>query len=141
MSPSPVATTLSQVESLLSEAERATPSPEELESLARSHRPGAVNLRHYLALRRHDLRHLQQALPERREPELGQPLLEAAEVVPPQREVVAEIHGACTVPVGQRLQLLHGRRRALHVGEERLDLREGGGGRQGAHRALSDTFW
>jgi len=64
MSPSPVATTLSQVESLLSEAERATPSPEELESLARSHRPGAVNLRHYLALRRHDLRHLQQALAE-----------------------------------------------------------------------------
>jgi pyruvate kinase len=63
MSP-PVADTLAKLESLLSEVERATPSAEELEPLARSHRAGAVNLRHYLALRRHDLRDLQQALAE-----------------------------------------------------------------------------
>jgi pyruvate kinase len=64
MSPPQVASTLSQLESLLSDVERATPSAQELEPLARSHRAGVVNLHHYLALRRHDLRHLQQALAE-----------------------------------------------------------------------------
>src|SRR5262245_24608005 len=64
MSPPLVADTLAQLESLLSGVERATPSEEEREPLAHSHRAGAVNLRHYLALRRHDLRNLQQALAE-----------------------------------------------------------------------------
>src|SRR3974390_3331218 len=63
MSP-PVADTLGKLESLLSEVERATPPVGELEALARTHRARAVNLRHYLALRRLDLRHLQQALAE-----------------------------------------------------------------------------
>jgi pyruvate kinase len=64
MNPTSVSATLSQVESLLAEVERATPRPAELEVLAASHRGGAVNLQHYLALRRHDLRRLQNALAE-----------------------------------------------------------------------------
>jgi len=59
-----VPVTLSHLESLVREVERATPAPAELESIARAHRAGAVNLRHYLALRKHDLRRLQQALAE-----------------------------------------------------------------------------
>src|SRR5215831_8800453 len=59
-----VTTALSQLESLLIEVERATPSAVELQALAGSHRAGAVNLQHYLALRRHDLRRLQNALAE-----------------------------------------------------------------------------
>src|SRR5215831_5677284 len=59
-----VTTALSQLESLLIEVERATPSAVELQALAGSHRAGAVNVRHYLALRRHDLRPLQNTLAE-----------------------------------------------------------------------------
>jgi len=62
MSKPSVSATLSQLESLLAEVERATPSPSELLTLSAPHRAGAVNLRHYLALRSHDLRPLQHAL-------------------------------------------------------------------------------
>ncbi len=64
MSPSSASATLSQLDSLLGEVERATPSSTELQALASPHRAGAVNLRHYLALRSHDLRRLQQTLAE-----------------------------------------------------------------------------
>ncbi|HVP59285.1 MAG TPA: pyruvate kinase [Myxococcaceae bacterium] len=64
MSQPSVSATLSQLEPLLGEVERATPSPAELQPLARAHRAGAVNLHHYLALRSHDLRRLQQELAE-----------------------------------------------------------------------------
>jgi pyruvate kinase len=64
MSQPSAAPTLSQLESLLGDVERATPSAGELEAVAREHRAGAVNLRHYLALWRLDLRQLQQTLAE-----------------------------------------------------------------------------
>jgi len=64
MSHPSVSATLSQLEALVGEVESATPSPSELQRLSAPHRAGAVNLRHYLALRRHDLRPLQQALAE-----------------------------------------------------------------------------
>jgi pyruvate kinase len=64
MSPPSVPQTLSQLESLLADVERSTPVATELQALAPPHRAGAVNLRHYLALRRHDLRRLQHALAE-----------------------------------------------------------------------------
>ena len=64
MSKPSVPATLSEVEALLGEVERATPAVHVLERIARPHRAGAVNLRHYLALRSHDLRHLQQVLAE-----------------------------------------------------------------------------
>ncbi len=55
---------LGQVERLLAEVERATPTESELAVLSPQHRPGALNLRHYLALRLHDVRHLQTMLAE-----------------------------------------------------------------------------
>jgi len=65
MSPRPaVPEALSQVEALLSEVGRATPTEGELAALAAVHRKGAVNLRHYLALRVHDVRKLQNSLAE-----------------------------------------------------------------------------
>jgi len=64
MSPPSVSAALSMIEALLAEVERATPSPAELQRLGRSHRPGAVNLQHYLALRSHDRRGLQNLLAE-----------------------------------------------------------------------------
>ncbi len=64
MSEPPIAETLSQLELLIRELELATPSAETLARIDPSHRPGAVNLRHYLALRSHDLRGLQHVLAE-----------------------------------------------------------------------------
>lgn len=59
-----VAEALSQVEALLGDIGRATPTEGELAALAPIHRKGAVNLRHYLALRAHDVRKLQNSLAE-----------------------------------------------------------------------------
>ena len=56
--------TLADLDALLGEVERSTPSGAELERLSESHRAGAVNLQHYLTLRSHDLRRLQQTLAE-----------------------------------------------------------------------------
>ncbi len=65
MSPQPsVAEARSQVEALLGEVGRATPTEGELAAIAAVHRKGAVNLRHYLALRAHDVRRLQNSLAE-----------------------------------------------------------------------------
>ncbi len=63
-SPSPVSEALTQVEALLAEVARATPTTGELASIAPVHRKGAINLRHYLALRVHDVRQLQNRLAE-----------------------------------------------------------------------------
>jgi len=59
-----IAEAVSEVEALLSEVGRATPTDGELAGLAAVHRKGAVNLRHYLALRAHDVRKLQNSLAE-----------------------------------------------------------------------------
>jgi len=57
---------------------------------------------------------------ERGQAELGQRLLQWAEIVPPERQVVAQVDRPRAVGSGQRLQLGGRRRRPLHLSEQRV---------------------
>lgn len=64
MTTSALSQTLRQLNELVLETEKATPPEAELARLHPTHVAGAINLRHYLALRRFDLRRLQRELAE-----------------------------------------------------------------------------
>src|SRR5271165_679553 len=88
-----VAEALSQVEELLEEVRRASPTESELASLAPVHRKGAVNLRHYLALRVHDVRHLQNTLAELGLSSLGRAEGHVQATLSAVRRALARLHG------------------------------------------------
>ena len=88
-----VAEALSQVDELLAEVTAATPTDDELASLAPVHRKGAANLRHYLALRVHDVRQLQNMLAELGLSSLGRAEGHVQATLLAVRRALARLHG------------------------------------------------
>jgi pyruvate kinase len=91
----------------LGEVERATPSGAWLEALAPVHRQGAINLRHYLALRRHDVRNLQVTLTELGLSSLGRAEGHVHATLLMVRRALALLSGApesCRLPLGPDFQ-------------------------------------
>ena len=93
-----VAEALAEVEALLAEVGEATPTEGELAPLASVHRSGAVNLRHYLALRAHDVRQLQNSLAELGLSSLGRAEGHVQATLLAVRHALIRLHGSSDGP-------------------------------------------